>query len=525
MTVLAQILNGSTGLDARDTLNQALRHFAGVLYVEDTPGIVIGAGQTSAVRQANGTALNALLASTGTGQTNAGKRIMWHMGLLEVEGVTLTLPTGTGGFYGSMQFSRILSFSDMDLLKLGAGPGTLIGSVVFDGLRIGYGVAAPNSVGFLMGAAFLNTYRNLCFDKFLSGVIRHPKMSWNHVASTTFFSCVCENIQLGGGTQNIMRRTVDGTGNVWNNVYLGGGNPSERTTLTQAALYLQGFHQDTWNQLNIEWTSSPADVVFLDNVRSFVMSSLHFEGNKTTGSGNAGQFRFSLSSGSVTGLEVFNHVHDATDYTGTPCFASNFFGIMVEFENVEWRRDTALQDKSLQIFRFDTTAASTIGMATYFRMRNFRFVGTSPTMQFDERTGTADVGLSPNGACTSFGSYTFDPVMSAVDQPLYTLPAGNGSINAYGVNRRATFVVSQPITADKAIRLKTAMRAGSGVGSLVNRAAGDTISIDRTSAATGAFNVVVYADDATTVITTIAFNASGSRTFLLWNGTTWVVVT
>lgn len=404
------------------------------------------------------------------------------------------------------------------------GGSTQMMSAVFDGFRVGFGVdqtGNTNAIGILNGNNWACVYGQVAYDRWLSKVIRHPYIGWAHFPGAFFFSNEIGTL-IGITGQTAAFATPQGTGDSWHNVYIGGGGIGDRNTLTNGfAFKLENTGNGHFNQLNIEWFNMAGNYSLMgfNNIQTVTFGAVHLEGNKFNGYAPA-IINNSYSWVTMEGLQIYDPVFDSATVTGRPAIFSSYGIGALEVQSLDFRSDTWGDGRTGVVnMRFNLfTPTTMVGAEPTLIVNNAVFYGYSPV------SGGVGMDLDPSlpaatyGEVQAFKRYEYKGGFSRTNGARINLYSGNGTFTSYGAHRDAIIVLNTPITANRNIVLSDKLRA-SGMGSTVQRERGDTVTVYRTAAATGSFNLDVKQADGTTTAFAMPVGEAVKR--FIWDGSTW----
>lgn len=472
------------------------------------PGLVTGelADRPTAaqIRIANGTALQAgldIAAATGKFvEESDGLRIEYAASRVqEGRNVGLQVPHQLRGLVGTgpaSNGSRLIQFARnqpaVTLGDIGSG-NALSEGCIYRGFRIGYGVSQQGqdqASTIMIGRGFACRYEDLFEDSFMTGPRPCQGMTGLHFHTATgqfTFSNILNNIKIHRAQRNLLRTGAIGTGNVWENVYLGGGTFGSRLPLSGAAVHFANNWAEqalgTIAQLNIEWVEAN-QFLFMEAVRSASFDSLRFEGCKLIGQSPS----LICAVGSVASIRALVFVDVWIDATarGTPSLisVSNDSQVKVDGLEAKWSGNSynpeAVVSAGTRVVNADPTH-NNVDIA------NACFKGASDQVDLD-----ASLPLATFGATTSVGHYRYRKGQSCSDDSLVSVTDQDHA--NYGVHRNPTVRYSGALTSPRIVTIHPVM-APSGIASGSLRPDGEIIRIVRDQTATGP-HLLVIRDDA-----------------------------
>ncbi|MFC5067816.1 hypothetical protein [Flaviflagellibacter deserti] len=502
----------------------------GSVDIETCPGLTLGTGLSQAARQANYTILQGALDSAHAN----GRFVELYNGTIEIEGGRVEAGSNLGlqfksdirGVYGAGEsYSFIAQFeADHPAVTLGETGNVKVYGGQYRDFGVYHGVSGTaNSRGILLGAHFKSRFQNLSIQH-LDGF--HPSIGISHMAGCDFFSNVMETISACSGQVNLYSMTVNGTGSIWNNFYAGGGAlpPTESSNtnlvvLSGTAVNINGTFQGVFNQLNIEWCVGAA-FLLVQNSPGIVFNSVHFERNKPTGANPSFVRVFTgISTPVFSGVQFFNNNIKVAYATNSCALFSVGGGSQATVNGLEIRQDSISTnyggvDRSVVLAKFDGDTA--VGNYESFKATKISVGSQNRAAGFDLDASLPSATYGVIGNCAE---YTYRRGRSKTRGAVIHAVSGNTTQNVWGCHESPTVVVAGAITADKKILIKD-RQAPSGFGSGAPTPAGSAITTHRTSAATGAFNVLIRDSGDLSTIETLA--SANTESLVVTNATTIV---
>lgn len=346
------------------------------------------------------------------------------------------------------------------------------------------------------------------------------------ISSNAFFQNVMEHCAFFRATDSLFKISALGTGNVFRDIYCSGSGPaggSIATSITRPVYIVPSggntIFGGVFEQLNIEHCEANA-LCWLENVRNISLISTHIEGNTLTGA-DPRVFHMALAQANFKGLNLYNNKIKASEgVTGTPAYFRSFNSSNIDIEGLLLEVDTASDvDQDHFLLWQSDSPDNFVSNPAGFRARNINVVGTASTAQLsiDRRLPKA-----------SFGAHFFDSSQEIESfAPISTTKGtwfkpNNTNFTVYGVHQNPFVVYLDPITAHRTITLSNVMGPAATVGADVPIPAGRMVEVRRSTAATGAFNLLVANHDGSTLST---INTPGTTARYYFNGTNWIVGT
>lgn len=521
----ASAAEGTTSSSAALAAPASLR---GAVELGSLSGLVTGAlddrpGAT-AIRIANGSILQAGLdAAAGAGkfvEESNGLRIEYSASRAqEARNVGLQIPYDLRGFLGSGPAykggSRLIQYaSNHPAITLGdVGSGDKLSEgCTYRGFRIGYGIGQQGqdqASTILIGRGFACRYEDLFEDSYMAGTLPCQGMTGLHfyTANGQFtFSNILKNIKIHRAQRNLLRTGAVGTGNVWENVYLGGGTFGSRVPLSGAAVHFA----NNWasqaagaiSQLNIEWVEANR-FLFLEAVRSGSFDSLRFEGCKLIGQ-SPSLIHAAGSNVSIHALASIDNWVDAA--AKAPSLISANLDSMIRIDGLEAKWSGTSYNPEAVIGTHTSLVKADQGHHN-IEVANATFEGGSDQFELDASLGAGVFTIPPR-----IGRYRYRSGQSQVVGGLVSLV--DQDYASYGAHLDVTIRYSGKLTAKRTVTISP-ICAPSGLGSVLPRPEGDVIRIVRDDSAAGAFPLAVQ-DHAGAQIAQL--DTPGTELVLAWRG-------
>jgi hypothetical protein len=371
----------------------------------DYSGVVTGVLINNTARQANRAAIQAAVDDCAANS----KILVVPPATYEIHNAAVILPAGFR-LLGTME-SRIVQYSlDKPVVHVGAVLGTTgvtVEHVVIDGLYLRYsGTATAGGNALELQSTYMCDFRNIQIGDVQSTYASRTSVPYIGVfcddatGTTPCFSCSYTNIRIKhfgyrGFSANRLNYEA-ATGNVWNNIYIAGGNSAGKQDLSavagadmsHGALILGSQAQGVFNQLNIEWLTGTG-IIKMEVCDQMVFNSVNLEGLSLKAS----------SSRDIGFIDVYNGSFTIEGLTINNCIAT-----------------AALNASTASILR--------LGPATVARVNNVRpLLNTGITTSF--------YGVRSNSAASSrvdFGQFALGngDAMTAYDDGTFAAGTGNG---------------------------------------------------------------------------------------------------
>ena len=516
----------------------------GTIDLSKYPGVVLGA-VSGAQRTTNGTAMQAAFDEAATNekyveapdgryeytasrvQTGVPRKASDGGGTTTVN-VGLQVPPECPGLHGNFKYIStvfVQHATDHPALTLGSGNGEVKATgTEYRGITTTFGsglTLGVNSRGFLIGAQFQSKFDQLRYDKFEGGGNVKPYIGWDHVnhQGSWFFSCQVGTLFIDAGQQHVFRVKVNGTGNTFDNLYIGRdegvpGTPAP-PTVNGAIFVCEDGHQGTFRQLNLEWQNSSNLMRFV-NTRGVVIDSLHIEGCNLIGA-NPSAIYNEISSINLRSVQLFDMgIDSGKGMTGTANLFQSWGDCQTRVETLDgrWHVNAATPYGYANMpFRLYQPAGDA-DQKPIFHLDNMYLQNYESTFDIDSTLPAATFG-----DMSEFGSYRWNRSRSRTEDGTFWAISGTGNVTVYGAHRHSRVRIWEVLTANRNVILSDRL-APSGFGSTVPVEIGDTREILRESGATGGFSVLVRNPANTTTVATLA--SAGATVLLTWNGTAWV---
>ena len=453
-------------------------------------------------------------------------------GYYEIYGTTpLTVPQ-TGLFYRGTRNTQLIQFNPaIPILVLGdaTGANQMYKGLNFRGISLTYkyGInitGQQNAIGLLIGPSYDNIIEDITVaEPYLGYGSASPYIAisipfFNTYAS--FFNNAVRDIEARYAQQTIMLIASQGTGNIFDNIYLTNGFNanadalSGRGVLTGPALQVgsSGFNGDSDNvftRINVEAVSAP-NLVSLIEAGNCTFVNLHVEGvivSQQYGS------VISIVGGETCLLETQLLEVDCSA-TGTSIIDLGGGGesVLIKGLTMNWQfpGTSSLQPNTPLVQQFGNPPDE----PTIFHAEGIKIIdngGASVNLVLDNTNNDQLPGQ------TLVGSYKWNYYRPQTDE---YRPQITSSYTHYGRHANATLFVPASLSAAITITLHNLCKA-SGVGASEPTPLGTTVHIRRVSGSYS--NTLTIVDRASGG--TLATNTSAGADYLYrFNGTNWVAM-
>lgn len=497
----------------------------GTFDITKAAGVVVGRGQSSGGRIANGAAIQAALNYCGAHNLMA----IHSGGVLEytatgVDGssnkVGLQVPATALGLIGNSPATSVfVQFAtNYPALTIGDVSGsTETGGGYFVNFSVGFGTdqtSQTNGFGMQWGAQQQSYFNNVSVNPFAAGGSRVEAYIGLYLPpSVNIFACVIPSIAIGTGVAGMIYHACGTTGNVWGEIYLGGGGPTDLRVLTAPALNVQNATNfGTIDLLNIEWcqTSNGGTLVELGNCRGFNASQIRFEGDKLVGFSPL--FFYLIEATVVIGaFNIYDCTMAAADMSGNPNIIYAPFGSTVTIKSGTWLWNQVGGGVGVNTCEWNLFVANEPTGRTVADIQDITVAGYTGTFDVDPTLTAAIIG----GVVLGFGKYKYNIGQSTLDEAIVVVPSA--TITIYGALSNAQVQVNTPLTGGISV-IWADVKAASGFGSSLPTNSPDTLTVARGAGSTGAFNILVRNGANTTTASTLA--TAGTTAHVARNGVT-----
>ena len=484
-------------------------------------GLTPGAGQTTAVRQANATALQNAINYCAAN----GKFFEVIPNTYEINTSTgLVVPAGAGFVLRGSPNAIIKQFynsgSGAPVLSIGDATGS-VQSTSFDieGLWLQYGTSQSGLTSAKTLLVNALSHSRLDFIG-LGGVGLNPGYNNLTFGGGPCFSNVYSNFDCNQAIQNQIYVGVNGTGNVFTNIYLNNGGSGIYNPLGGNYLAFEGgiTNEMTFTQLNCEWGACNR-LMDLQNMVGLHFIDLHVEGIKFTGSSPV---CFNTAHSNVTWdtCDFVDVVANAANMSGSLCVMLDYNGdaSTLQMNNFTWINNFTGQINT-NVLMFSPsggtlgqdTSVVTINKGGFHDQTGFTNAAFIQNVQFDVHMPVTSTQFF---APLRFDSYNWGAWGSVLNKPvIYPI---HSTYTHYGQHQNATLLVDAFIT-NFTITLSNLM----GASGTQNVPTGTVTHVRRESGS--ASGTLTVKDDAGTTLTTNTTAATDY--FYQFNGTHYVAFT
>jgi hypothetical protein len=507
----------------------------GTVYPHLATGVTIGAGQTTTVRQANATALQACITDAVANQ----KYIEWIAGTFEINSSTgLVIPAEGSGAYsmtmvGSMSGTNIIQFynggTGSPVLTIGdITGGTSHFGIHISGFQLSYGSSQTglvNSTPLVIGAGYDGEISDIALAGFTNPSYRLLSILGG---TSGVFSMNIRNIFGRGFTQDGLYVNASGsTGNHLDNVYLSCSASGTYTAIAGSFVNIANGTQDWhFNRLNCEGGACNCLITYPGGSNGHVYTGLHCEGIKFTGF-NPTIFTLT-NSVTVNGFDLIDPIVESANMSGNLFLASAYVGsgaagiagdCQINNFNIVLNNASEVNTAIGMFVQVNGPLGDALGTAEVSHA-TIQCQGGAPT---NELQGfifwDAHLAANANVIVNGWGRYTFGAHGSKIEKALLTIAA---TYTHYGQFVDATILVPATITGFT-ITLSAVMGA-TGTQAVTT---GNTVHVRRmTGSASG--TLLVKDDAGTTLLTSTTaatdswfiFNPTGSAHYVTFTPVT-----
>jgi hypothetical protein len=471
-------------------------------------------------RVENGAVLNSLFSLAASQQ----KFIELEPNTYEINNSTgLVVPPGSdfvlrGGRGGTIIKQFYNSGAGAPVLQIGDPTGTVLSTAQdIEGLWLQYGSSQTG----LTNAAALSV-NNIAFSRIgcmgIGGVGLNPAYNNINFNGGPVFSCSIFDINCNQALQNQLLVSVDGTGNVFNNIYLNNGGTGTFNPLDGNYVAFEGgvTNEMTFIQLNCEWGSINR-LMDLQNMVGLHFIDLHIEGIKFTGSSPV---VFNTANSAITWdtCDFVDCLVQTGNMSGSLCIMLDYNGSSsaLQMNNLTWINNFSGQINA-PILVFSPSGGTLGNDTSVVSINKGSFRDASNTNIFLENV-QFDVHMPVTSsrfyAPLRFDRYDWGPWGSVLNKNvIYPI---SSTYTHYGQHQNSTLLVPPSITSFT-ITLSNLM----GATGTQNVPTGTVTHIRRESGS--ASGTLTVKDDAGSTLTTNT--TSGQDFFYQFNGTHYVIFT
>lgn len=439
----------------------------GTLYAQAISGIVLGGGQSTAVRQNNATLLQ-----NAINYCAANNKIFEALGNYEIYSST-GLVTPANGFtqpgiwmIGDPTGTTITQFyatsPGAPVLTVGSTTGATSHGAIIDGFQLAYGasqVGNTNAIHLIIGNADNCVYRNITAGS--SGdqpAYCNVKLEGGGGA---VFSCEMSNWALGGRAyQHKIWMHAAATGNVWSNIYMsnGPGNiigqpASAWNTIAGNYINFDGgiINDQVFHQVNCEWGAINGSYLIQASLMlGLRFTELHIEGILLLGN-NPALIGTAGSQLNIDSLDIVDLVAQSTNMTGTAMIFQDYngFSSSTVINGFSMVNNYNTSEITAPVYLFQGVSppfgALNNDMATFVCNGGYLREAAASNNQTYARFFGLDghMPLSSFVGPQKFGRYDFGPTASVVRNGVIVV---TGNCTHYGQHVDATLIVPATIS-------------------------------------------------------------------------------
>lgn len=499
----------------------------GTVNGESISGVIVGNGQTLAVRQNNLTRLQA-----GINYASANNKYFeLAPGVYEISGAAgLIIPAVDGFSWQGTKNSTIKQCLDNApvLSVADVSTGTVnTQDIHINGVRLYYlndQTGQTNSAALKIGLVRNSVFENInIFAPYSATGPLQKAYRGIYVVSTGtnfgFFSNSLRDIFVGGADQCLMDVALVGTGSVFQNIYLTQGTTGNVATMSGPALRFLGNadqYETVLDQVNVEWVSSN-QIIFAQNMRATTFLSCHFEGNQITGFDPC-LFNLSTSQISLVGCNILDQVC-LSGVTGTAslfrCYGDNT--ISGNNLRISWSGSARLT-APVNLLTVNSFSPGDANQSVDLSGISFKDVSGNnlPNFQF-----SPNMPLSAFAPPYALSRYQNGTIIDHVEKAVIQLP-GTANYTHYQTHADATIMVPAALAANRTITLSAA-KIASGTGSTLLGRNGNTVRVRRMAGT--ASNSLLVLNGGVGAGTLTTNTTAATDYYYRFDGTNWSVFT
>jgi len=478
---------------------------AGTLNLATYPGVTVGAGQTTGVRQTNCTNINAAISYA---ETN-GLQVLAPIGVYEIScagGISIPYVAGGFSWRGNRSGSVFVQYYSTSpggpILTIGDVTGTnVFNAVDFDGGVFKYGVSQSgltSSETVQIGAMTNSKVSGLTVGAPSNPYPGYDGLLLNNGSNANIIASSFGDITVNGAQRTLLNASnALGPSNTFSNTYLSNGVSGTYGTLSGYCLTLGTTisTEPKFTGLTCSWISGNV-ILDLEDAVGAVLENVHLEGIKSTGASPI-LVQTVASDVRLGAVNVKNWVVQSANFTGT---AKAFRDASATPSNVQVQSLNFLQTVSGNVttsFVVNSPDAPADDNGTY-SIRQMRFQDTTGTgfagnVVIDSHMPSANF-LTPERT----GLYTWGAMGSNLDKAVIPVSATYTyygeltgatlevpvSVTSFTLTLQAVQAVTgnQPVAVGSTVHVRR--QAGSASGTLtIQDDAGDTLATNTTAAA------------------------------------------
>lgn len=481
-------------------------------------GVITGTGLSSDARIANGIAIQSVINYA----ISSNKYVEADPGEYEFDLAGGLVVDASGFVWRGSRNVRLKQFAaNTPVITLGKDVSNGDGPYAMDiqGLAALYGAPQTGNTGanaIVMASSWRSRFAQLSAGSTSGAYAPYRSIYFKGSGSDKWwFSNEMSDCGFGHAQNEIWRHSLMSTGNVYNNIYIGGGNPTITSYASQPVIFTNSGGRgqgSVFNQFNIEWSSGNS-IMFLDNCRQFVFNSLHIEGCQLTGS-YPSVFYLNSSEVSGCGWDLENCKILSPAASGAPAVFGGWGASKVDVSGMRLGWLTVAQaDTNVNTpYRMMHFGGERDGFGSRVRLRNFYIEGGG-SYGYHSFINTGDAPFPTTGTYVYDGNeqYFEDGSYQTIDT----------DFTVYGCNRNLTVKYAASLAANRTLVLSD-KRGSAGWQASAKVSPGAMMHLYR-QAGTAANTVTVK--NLTSGGTTLATNSTAdSHMRFQFDGTNWAQV-
>jgi len=498
----------------------------GTLLADKYASVYSTAGISSSKRKANGLALQAAIDYAA----RYNLRFEIPAGTYEIDlPGGLIIPPSYQGFewQGSKRGSGngatlIQQFADdTPILTCGAESDDSY-TVLIDGVNLGY---ANDQSGFTGSSALKikQTWRSQFRNITVIGGVNRPYICCLIDGGNWYFQNTMEHCKFPQGHKHALAIQKFGTGNVWRDLYLGGGAP-DASEIDGSLLYMTtggaAQEESIFEQINLEWAKCRYPM-YLHTVRNVTFISTHFEGNILAGVSPALVYTENCQIQFV-GLKTLENKILAADQDqsqgGSPAIIRDGFNSNISIDGLGLAWTQPVVDTPFHIFSragwYKTIRPSMLNIR---QIEVLDSVSGKPALKNTNLTDEMNLTDYAGGSFEKVNSLLQHSYLPEVKQSRVLV---TGDYTVYGHIQDGFFIVPTDSGAEVTLTLSNKQGAPGSKGANVPVRHGTLHTIVRGNGSADGFDIVVRNHDGTQ-LTSISGSENAIRVF--FNGEDWAV--
>ncbi len=446
-------------------------------------------------------------------------------------GPAIVRSTSNGVIYDSSTFATFRQrTNNVPILQIG-DTSTLTQNLNFAGINLHYLNDQAGNTGAL-ACVIYNQWKSRIGRIQIANTITsaRPYAGFVFAQSQSVFSCSFYDLYSFQGHQSLWYFSNFGTGNNWGNLYNSAVGPSGTAqTCVNPFLFQiasgQQMHDGFMAQVNVEWCISNTLMRF-NNVRGLVMSSVHLEQCRASGS-NSSMINNVISNIQIHGLTLLDQRIQAADASDFPSVHKAFNNGRTNVDTFTWVNNSSGNiDRSVyEHYQADNEGYNT--SPAYWQKRSWRYVDGSGTvirdnLRPDRSLGGTDMdgGVWGNLDIDSAGETICGP-MGAQIMHAHLRPTTSKTIYGRYMAGRPLVLLPNAPSGNIAIKFSKFLDPAGGRFDDVEIPDGEIVALFRPGTTVNAIDILNHAD---VVILTLAAGAATSRNYIKKVAGDWALV-